>query len=133
MISKEEKRVYNRVYMKEYKKKYLERLKLDSIRYKEYCEKQKGYRVRSRWEVLSVYSEGDLSCKCCGEKEYKFLTIDHINNDGAEERRRYSTARSGGGWFYALKKRGYPKGYQVLCYNCNCAKGRYGICPHQEK
>jgi hypothetical protein len=31
-----------------------------------------------------------------------------------------------------LKKRGYPPGYRVLCFNCN--RGRYlngGVCPHE--
>ena len=33
-----------------------------------------------------------------------------------------------------LKKLGYPKdGYQLLCHNCNCAKGWYGACPHTEE
>ena len=26
----------------------------------------------------------------------------------------------------------YPPGYQVLCHNCNLAKGFYGSCPHQK-
>jgi len=30
-----------------------------------------------------------------------------------------------------LKKQGYPKGYQVLCFNCNFASA-WGVCPHQE-
>ena len=32
-----------------------------------------------------------------------------------------------------LKIRGFPPGYQVLCHNCNQAKGFYGKCPHQTK
>jgi hypothetical protein len=31
-----------------------------------------------------------------------------------------------------LKKHGWPKeGFTILCFNCNCAKGIYGTCPHQ--
>lgn len=30
------------------------------------------------------------------------------------------------------RKNNYPKGFQVLCHNCNLAKGFYGKCPHQK-
>ena len=49
------------------------------------------------------------------------LTIDHINNDGAEERRRIG--RKFGYAFYSwLKKHNYPEGYQDLCMNCQFQK-----------
>ena len=28
------------------------------------------------------------------------------------------------------RKNNYPEGFQVLCSNCNFAKGKYGSCPH---
>ncbi len=41
-------------------------------------------------------------------------------------------ANPGGSVLYSwLKKQGYPPGFQVLCHNCNLAKGYYGACPHQ--
>lgn len=30
-----------------------------------------------------------------------------------------------------LRRNNYPNGFQVLCHNCNMAKGFYGKCPHQ--
>jgi hypothetical protein len=32
-----------------------------------------------------------------------------------------------------FEKQGFPNKdrYQVLCYNCNCAKDKNGICPHK--
>jgi hypothetical protein len=37
----------------------------------------------------------------------------------------------GGNVFFAwLKREGYPPGLQVLCHNCNCAKGKKATCPH---
>ena len=72
-----------------------------------------------------------MGCACCGETQRTFLTLDHINGDGNKERK--ALGRSGGETFYAhLRKQGYPRGYQVLCFNCN--HGRYlngGVCPHQ--
>ena len=98
-------------------------------RYKEY---QRIADLKLRTEVLTYYSKnGYPECCCCGETEFKFLTIDHINNNGAKERR--ETGKPGGRVFYSyLRRRKYPLGYQTLCYNCNCSKGFYGHCPHQK-
>ena len=30
-----------------------------------------------------------------------------------------------------LKKNGYPKGYRVLCYNCDMSLKLYDYCPHK--
>lgn len=66
-----------------------------------------------------------------GEKEYKFLSIDHVKGNGNAHRRKI------GGWgssFYSwIVRNNYPKSLQILCYNCNLAKGFYGKCPHKEK
>lgn len=77
-------------------------------------------------EALNAYSNGDPKCACCGERELDFLALDHINNDGAEHRRRVRKLM-----YKHLKDEGYPPGIQVLCHNCNVAKGLYGSCPHQ--
>lgn len=88
----------------------------------------RAYR-RLRTEVLEALGG---KCACCGEKHSEFLTIDHINNDGAEHRRLLKgdlkTMLAG------IKKEGFPKDrYQVLCANCNHAKAYYGGCPHKKK
>jgi len=98
------------------------------------------YRKKLRDEVYSHY--GGYKCACCGETEPVFLTIDHINNDGAKHRVKMAHGRigrtgrgcSGIRIYYWLKRHNYPLGFQVLCYNCN--HGKYlngGICPHQKK
>lgn len=79
---------------------------------------------------------GGYKCACCGESEAKFLSIDHIFNNGAEHRREVRpTAKDNGvgvsilTW---LKKHKYPAGFQVLCMNCNFGKQvNKGICPHK--
>lgn len=69
-------------------------------------------------------------CKCCGESNIAFLSIDHINNDGAKHRKKIG---KGASFYFWLKRNNYPKNnFQVLCYNCNCAKGFTGKCPHQD-
>lgn len=72
-------------------------------------------------------------CQCCGETEPVFLSIDHVNNDGAEYRRNKAHPRGGAllcGW---LIKQGFPKDFQLLCHNCQWGKRMFGVCPHQTK
>lgn len=85
-------------------------------------------RLKARQQCLDAYGK---HCQCCGESVSVFLVIDHINDDGAKQRRELFNTRSpSSGAFYAwLRKEGFPDGYQVLCHNCNYAK-QYG-CPHQ--
>jgi 5-methylcytosine-specific restriction endonuclease McrA len=65
-------------------------------------------------------------CACCGESRSEFLTLDHINGRATEPYR-----IAGQKAWARLKARGWPKdNYQLLCFNCNCAKGIYGRCPH---
>jgi hypothetical protein len=77
----------------------------------------------------AVISSLGRSCVCCGEIELVFLDIDHIDNDGARERRNTTQAT----WRLAFKE---PERFQILCRNCNWAKHvlRFkGGCPHQRK
>lgn len=64
-------------------------------------------------------------CRCCGETEEAFLALDHINNDGGARRKERRVLI--GLW---AKQNDYPPTLQVLCHNCNSAKGFYGQCPH---
>jgi len=71
-------------------------------------------------------------CTCCGEKTLEFLTLDHINNDGAAHRKELLGRNVGGNVFYKkLRLLGYPPGLQVLCWNCNASKQFFGGCPHK--
>ena len=46
--------------------------------------KENHKRARDKLRALVIEHYGDR-CSCCGESEIKFLAIDHINNDGAEQ------------------------------------------------
>jgi hypothetical protein len=87
------------------------------------------YRDKLRDEIIKQYGG---KCVCCGESHFGFLTMDHPNNDGAEHRRK--TGCGTGVKFYQwLRKNGYPKEFQILCWNCNCGKrDNGGVCPHKE-
>jgi hypothetical protein len=78
-------------------------------------------------EVFNAY--GGYVCVCCGELEKAFLSIDHINNDGAEHRKNMS---SGSNTYRWLRDNNFPNGFQVLCMNCQWGKKNCnGVCPHQ--
>ena len=126
-----------------YRKDYYSKNREEILRgQKDYCQTHpevrkrasKKYRNKLKSEVLSHYSNGTMKCAC--EKCYyhnhncliEFLTIDHINNDGAIQRKKLN----GKNIYLWLKQHNYPEGYQVLCMNCNFGKiCNKGICPHK--
>ena len=127
---------------REYRRKFYQanKEKVKAINKKwnqEHKEQVRAQQLRARRKlrliILTHYSGGDVKCACCGEKEIKFLCIDHIDNNGAEERRKMKSGKTGHPFYSKLKREGFPKGYQVLCYNCNMAKSFYGECPHKSK
>jgi hypothetical protein len=85
-------------------------------------------------EVFAHY--GGYICACCGETEKIFMSLDHINNDGAEFRTRTFGSRFCAGYrtYEWLWRNGYPEEckLQILCANCQYGKRmNNGICPHQ--
>lgn len=91
--------------------------------------------LKIKTEVFSYYCGGTPVCQCpsglCKETELAFLTLDHINNDGAEHRKGIRGA--GTAVYLNVRKNGFPSGFRVLCWNCNCARARtIGFkCPHE--
>lgn len=141
MITPETKRQYYSLYRERNREKI-------QRRYKEWRIK-KGFkpRVRSQFSglktaeklrrirvfVLQHYSGTIPKCACCGETEMKFLSLDHVNGGGTQHRKKITKDGSGkgGNMAYWIFRNGFPEGFQVLCHNCNMAKGFYGICPHK--
>jgi hypothetical protein len=98
----------------------------------ELLERARDFRKKVKDEVFNAY--GGWVCACCGETIRDFLSLDHINGGGNNDRK---VNRLGHGHtFYALlRKNNFPPGYQVLCMNCNFGKRYSMVCPHkaQEK
>lgn len=95
-------------------------------------------RKRSRELKDIVFNKyGGYRCECCGETIQEFLTLDHINNDGAEHRRQIAKNRSGGcgrSLYLWIIRNDFPPIFQVMCANCNTGKkANNGICPHKTK
>ena len=108
---------------------------------------QKGYRLLKslrRAIVLQHYSQilskSDVPCcNCCGENSFvEFLAIDHIigrkQMDSVPELVKigYSSKLIAQQLIDWIIVNDFPKGFQILCHNCNMAKGVYGKCPHEK-
>ena len=89
--------------------------------------------LRRKLTALAQY--GDC-CVCCGETDYRFLTFDHSDGDGAAHRRQLlgSTRLGGAPFLIALERLGWPPvpGLRTLCANCHLATDLWGGCPHQK-
>lgn len=122
---------------REYRKRHLEEVRAKDRdrgrrRWRENKEKMlatmKASKRKLRLEMIAAYGG---KCNCCGEIEPKFLAVDHIYNDGAEERRRNHGLR-GAEFVRLLREKGWPKDrYRLLCHNCNMSRSFYGQCPHE--
>lgn len=75
---------------------------------------------------LEVLNKLGGRCLCCGETREEFLTLDHIQGGGKKHRSEVGTYI-----FRRIRNNPDPKTYRVLCYNCNCARGFRGYCPHE--
>ena len=96
-----------------------------------------------KYKVSAGYSKKFLhknkpTCFCCGENSHlDFLTIDHIKGkkemlkDKTLRKLGYSQTRTGrslNNWLIATD---FPRGFQILCWNCNVTKFLYQRCPHK--
>jgi hypothetical protein len=77
---------------------------------------------------VNVIAHYGGKCACCGEAEFEFLVIDHVNGGGTQHRLEVG---SGSHFITWLLDNGLPEGFRVLCHNCNGALGHYGYCPHE--
>ena len=79
----------------------------------------RAWQQRLKLEVMTYYSDGrPPSCQCCGEDDLALLVLDHIKNDGKRHRQQVGSL-----YIYSwLTQHDFPKGFQVLCFNCNMGK-----------
>ena len=103
---------------------------------------QKARREYLRYDVMMQLSNDDKpKCACCGLNEHtNFLALDHIagRNEMDSEpelvKLGYSSKLKSIKWFNWLIENNFPKGFQILCKNCNQAKAflkNKNQCPHE--
>ena len=104
--------------------------------------------AKLRLKVLQTYSKRLSNnnipcCRCCGENSHiDFLALDHIagknkmNYEPELVKLGYSSKLLGSSLYVWLRDNGFPEGFQVLCINCNYAKGmkkNKNKCPHEKQ
>ena len=129
-----DKKIRQRAYDQKFKTKHPEYLSRRAQWNREWIRQNRSRYNRSKWRyrdalkarAIAFYSNGTSKCKWCGFGEIDALCLDHINDDGAADRKRLKIAARGNGsgsrTYEALTARGFPPGYQVLCANCNMIK-----------
>jgi hypothetical protein len=81
-------------------------------------EKRIEYQLKIKTDVLTYYGNGKCACVRCGYNDIRALSIDHINGNGANQRKNIEGAFC----YNWLKTNNYPEGYQTLCMNCQFIK-----------
>jgi hypothetical protein len=86
----------------------------------------KKTRERIKRECFSNYCDGEIRCMTHQEHfnselhDVDVLTLDHINGGGRKMAEDIGIGSGAGGYrlYLYLKRNGYPKGFRVLCFNC---------------
>lgn len=100
-------RIRNKDKVAKSSKRHYERHKKEIFAYK------MRYNSELKFKVLKILGD---KCIQCGESDWRCLQIDHINGNGANERRIHSH-------FWMLRQiLAGSKDYQLLCANCNWKK-----------
>jgi len=103
---RENNRIHYNQYMRDYNKK--NRIKVN--------ETNRKYRQGLKDKIYSNYKP---VCNHCGITDLRCLSIDHVNNDGASERKIYGVSVK---FFRYIINQGFPDKYQILCMNCQWIK-----------
>ena len=103
-------------------------------------------RLKVLHHYSKLHSNSDIPCcRCCGQNSHtSFLSVDHILGRYEMEsipeliKIEYDPLKSGGGLFRWIVNNNYltdlqAEYFQILCHNCNMAKGFYGKCPMENK
>lgn len=85
------------------------------------CGERKGKNSMAAVDIRQrVFSHYGGKCAGCGEPDWVVLTIDHINEDGGDRRRKGEP--KGIAFYRWIENNNYPTDLQLLCRNCNWRK-----------
>ena len=88
-----------------------------------FCHKHSNRGTHKKFKTI-LYAELGNKCVCCGERDWMYLSVDHVANDGVELRKRRSAHTRINTLLHYHREN--PGSLQLLCMNCNHAKMRNG-------
>lgn len=96
-------------------------------------DQQRGKRIVAELKFQVAQALGG-KCFCCGIEDVRFLTIDHVKNDGMADRKSCGFWMNNRTFLQHVLAQGCPSDrYQLACCNCNMGRakaGKGGECPH---
>lgn len=102
---------------------YKQSLKLQDQLVEASKEQMKNDKAIIKADVLTHYGKGKLACVRCGYNDVRALCLHHTNGDGYKEEKLNSQGKpyrlTAGNLYYILQIKGYPTGFETLCYNCH--------------
>ena len=107
---------YNRKWHQKNKDRIREKKRLNMRKYRaerpdHYREQSRKAKAKLRNKVFDMYGR---VCVRCGFDDIRALTLDHINNNGAEERK----ALGERGVYRRAVEKYQPEEYRIICMNC---------------
>lgn len=81
-----------------------------------YRRRARDTQAKLKREVFDAYG-GKCAAAGCEVRDIDMLTLDHVFNDGAAERRSMTSPKSAFATYRKAKREGFPSRFQVLCAN----------------
>ena len=104
--------------IREYARKSMARYRAKNPDYKKKERKwDRERRHKLKLDVISHYSNATMKCANCPFSDIRALSLDRIEGGHIKSGLPY-----GDTLYKRLRKQGYPKGWQVLCMNCQWVK-----------
>jgi len=93
-------------------------------------DKPQRKRGGARLAKLAVLYHYGAKCSCCGVTNLDDLCLEHPAGDGAKHRAQLAGNGTRGGYkqYADVIRRGFPKGFSILCRSCNSSKGTGKYC-----
>ena len=98
---------------REQKRASMKRLRAESP--DKYNAQSRKAKIKEKLKIFLMYGN---KCKICGFSDMRALSLDHIKNNGNEERRELGER----GVYRRAKSQHMPNEYQILCMNCQFIK-----------
>ena len=72
--------------------------------------------------IVNMYTNGEATCRKCGQGDMDVLCVDHISHGGTKHRKEIGAFNNSSSFYCWIIKNDYPPGFQILCANCNIKK-----------